>query len=238
MLGFWVTKLLVLCVAVWVLCLEPPVPIKSFVMVVALYALLSFLMDGPGAIITVLIGLKVSPHFDRPWLATSITSFWSERWDLAAGNMLRTLVFEPICEGRLVYDETKAHTSGRPKPLRATLAITLTYAASGLAHEYIFWCLTGHTTGGVWMCFFLSQVPLQMGERVVLRWLKKRGVQLPTWLRIAYVWVVGTAVGWLFFWRPVVSDGVMDDAITSVKGTLTVLAGVLGLELPAILALP
>ena len=52
----------------------------------ALYGLLSALMDGPAAVVVGLTGLRVSPHFDRPWRSTSIASFWSKRWDLAAGG--------------------------------------------------------------------------------------------------------------------------------------------------------
>lgn len=43
--------------------------------------------------------------------------------------------------------------------------------------------LTGHTTGGVWLSFFLVQVPLIVFERLVLAALKRRGVILPDWLR-------------------------------------------------------
>lgn len=62
-----------------------------------LYSLLSCVMDGPGAALSGWAGVAVSPHFDRPWLSTSVASFWSGRWDLAAGNVLRqySLVFEP-----------------------------------------------------------------------------------------------------------------------------------------------
>ncbi len=52
----------------------------------ALYALLSLIMDGPASLAIGLTGLRVSPHFDRPWMATTVASFWSKRWDLAAGG--------------------------------------------------------------------------------------------------------------------------------------------------------
>ena len=44
-------------------------------------------------------GMQVSPHFDSPWSSTSLADFWSRRWDLAAGNTLRKLVYEPVLEG-------------------------------------------------------------------------------------------------------------------------------------------
>jgi hypothetical protein len=54
----------------------------------SLYALLSLIMDGPAALFIGLTGLRVSPHFDQPWLSTSVATFWSKRWDLAAGGWL------------------------------------------------------------------------------------------------------------------------------------------------------
>ena len=54
----------------------------------ALYSLLLLIMDGPAALVIGLTGLRMSPHFDQPWRATSVASFWSKRWDLAAGALL------------------------------------------------------------------------------------------------------------------------------------------------------
>ena len=44
------------------------------------------IMDGPAALLIGLTGLRVSPHFDRPWRSISVATFWSKRWDLAAGE--------------------------------------------------------------------------------------------------------------------------------------------------------
>jgi len=64
-----------------------PLPLPLLATVgMALYALLASIMDGPAALIIGLTGLRVSPHFDRPWRATTVASFWSKRWDLAAGG--------------------------------------------------------------------------------------------------------------------------------------------------------
>ena len=59
-------------------------------------------MDGPGAAISSFLDIPVSPHFHSPWLSSSVASFWNQRWDLAAGNALRALVYEPCMEGSLV----------------------------------------------------------------------------------------------------------------------------------------
>lgn len=49
-------------------------------------SLLSMIMDGPAAALIGLTGLRISPHFDRPWAARSVAGFWSRHWDLAAGG--------------------------------------------------------------------------------------------------------------------------------------------------------
>ena len=47
-----------------------------------LYGLLSSIMDGPAVLLTGLLGLQVSPHFDKPWLSNSTASWWNKRWVL------------------------------------------------------------------------------------------------------------------------------------------------------------
>ena len=64
--------------------------------------MLSSVMDGPGAAISRFLHIKVSRHFNSPWLSTSVASFWNRRWDLSAGNALRAMVYEPILEGKLI----------------------------------------------------------------------------------------------------------------------------------------
>ncbi len=66
---------------------------------VSLYAFLGFAMDGPASLITSLIGLQIAPHFNKPFLAESLTSFWGKRWNLTISNCLRGPVYDPIYEG-------------------------------------------------------------------------------------------------------------------------------------------
>jgi hypothetical protein len=89
-----------------------------------LYGLLSAIMDGPGAAMSQFLGIHVSPHFNSPWLASSVGSFWNARWDLAAGNALRALIFEPIQEGHLISrsleEEEQSQRHMRGKKARRT----------------------------------------------------------------------------------------------------------------------
>jgi D-alanyl-lipoteichoic acid acyltransferase DltB (MBOAT superfamily) len=43
----------------------------------ALYGFITFLMDGPAALLISVMGLKVVPPFDKPWLSQSLADFWS-----------------------------------------------------------------------------------------------------------------------------------------------------------------
>ncbi|KAL4516628.1 hypothetical protein Ndes2526B_g05212 [Nannochloris sp. 'desiccata'] len=75
---------------------------RAFLYGIALYFILSSIMDGPGAFLSSWLGVPVSPHFDQPWLSSSVVTFWSRRWDLAAGNVLRQLIYEPIVEKKII----------------------------------------------------------------------------------------------------------------------------------------
>ena len=77
------------------------------------------------------------PPLLQPFLANSTASWWNKRWDIAAGNTLRAVVFDPICEGRWVHDRRVA--PARPGPLRQLLGSCASFAASGLIHEGIYW---------------------------------------------------------------------------------------------------
>jgi len=68
-----------------------------------LYAFLGFFMDGPATAVTSLIGLKIAPHFNQPYLAASVASFWGARWNLTAANTLRYLIYDTICDGELSF---------------------------------------------------------------------------------------------------------------------------------------
>ena len=52
---------------------------RAFLYGLALYGLLSALMDGPGAVVSQWLGVQVSPHFDKPWLSSGVVPFWNRR---------------------------------------------------------------------------------------------------------------------------------------------------------------
>ena len=211
--------------------------LKSFLYGLALYALLSSIMDGPGAVAAAALHIPVSPHFDQPWLSSSVASFWNSRWDLSAGNALRQLIYDPIMEGSLVLppapkrqqrskkveneDEEKEELqqqqlSSTVRLRRQFIGGSCCFLASGLAHELIFFYLTGHTSGGVWMSYFLVQIPIMVLERMVLKYLEKHRVELPLLLMMVYTVGVETVASCHLFWAPVEKAGVVDRVINSV----------------------
>lgn len=41
-----------------------------------LCAFISFLMDGPAAVLIAALDMRVVPPFDKPWLSTSLADWW------------------------------------------------------------------------------------------------------------------------------------------------------------------
>ena len=83
----------------------------------------------------------MAPHFDAPYLATSVAEFWGRRWNLCAGNALRWAVQEPALERRLVRPARRP--PARSLSQRRLGAAAAAFCASGLMHEIQFMCDTG-----------------------------------------------------------------------------------------------
>lgn len=56
-------------------------------------------MDGPASMVTSMIGLNIAPHFNKPFIAESLTAFWGKRWNLTISNCMRGPIYDPIYEG-------------------------------------------------------------------------------------------------------------------------------------------
>ena len=93
--------------------------------------------------------------------------------------------------------------------------------------------LTGHTTGGVWLSFFLAQAPLIIAERLCYGALKRRGVLLPDWLRTAITVVLVVGTGQHLFWQPTKRYGVAASTIANVQAGMQAALARLGIPLPS-----
>lgn len=168
------------------------------------------------------------------------------RWDLAAGNALRQLIYDPITERKILptppvppSTSTTPPTSpqksspakkskARTAPTAAVVPVlppgrwlqfigtTASFLTSGLIHELIFFYLTGHSSRGRWLAFFLVQVPAMTVERYVLGTLRRWEMMPPQLVLI--LWAVGfqcVATAWLL-WRPIEQEGVIKQVINNV----------------------
>jgi hypothetical protein len=73
--------------------------------------------------------------------------------------------------------------------------------------------MAGRTTGGAWLAFFLLQAPLVVAERLALAGLKRRGVLLPAWLRVAVTLTLVLSAAQLLFWAPAKRWGLVDSVV-------------------------
>ncbi|KAG2437104.1 hypothetical protein HYH02_011362 [Chlamydomonas schloesseri] len=111
----WVAKLVGLGLVVATITLRGsalPRVLLHYLYALGLYFFVGFLMDGPGAVAVEALGLQLVPTFDAPWLSTSLADFWGRRWNITTSSVLRTLVYDPLAEGRLVA--TRHEAPGEP----------------------------------------------------------------------------------------------------------------------------
>jgi hypothetical protein len=159
--------------------------------VFGMYSFLGALGDGPGAVITALCGVSLSPHFNAPFLATSCADFWGRRWNVTAAQLLRRSVYEPIMQGHLLGHDADVdangpdsgkkgrrasfvrHVTWKPSLLRQSAAVCATFVASGIAHELILHQVIEAPWTYEWLLFFSLQGPLLCIEAVLKPYLPR-----------------------------------------------------------------
>eukprot|EP00887_Chlorella_sp_A99_P008212 scaffold12.g8212.t1 len=221
LLARWALKLAANAGVVFLLTVEGiPAPLRTLLYVVALYSMLGVMMDGPASLALSLLGMKLAPHFRPPWLSPSIAGFWGLHWNQAAGNSLRTFVYDPIVQGRLLGPPAPPAVAGadggggapRPSRRRQLAGMSAAFAVSGVVHEVIVWasmrCLTPRLA---WLAFFCIQPALILGERAAAAGVARAlGRPPPAAARAAAGQAALLLVGhWLFF-RPVEQIGMVD----------------------------
>jgi len=209
----WAVKMLLVGGVVWLLSTwqdRMPVILKELAQAFMLYWFLGVLMDGPAAFLSWGLGVSLSPHFDKPYLATSLSDFWSKRWNLTVGNSLRALCYDPIHEGRLIASEA----SYKPRKLRSAMAVCWTFVASGLMHELLIGYINPKGQTGHWLAFFSLQGPLVILESYVK---KHCGFKLPRWCQVLTTISLLLLVGHYFFFPPVIGGHLDQYFFDSVK---------------------
>ncbi|WPT17872.1 Acyl-CoA--sterol O-acyltransferase 1 [Picochlorum sp. SENEW3] len=129
---------------------------------IGLYAFISIIMQAGSVVLQCLpatTSMRVAVDFDKPWESTSLTDFWSRRWNLNTGYSLRYLVYDVIVEQSLVKRQ-KTPAGEAPPRMRRMIAMMAAFAVSGMMHEmflvYLRYSLSSH---GMWMAFFTIQGP-------------------------------------------------------------------------------
>uniref|UniRef100_A0A383VNU6 Wax synthase domain-containing protein n=1 Tax=Tetradesmus obliquus TaxID=3088 RepID=A0A383VNU6_TETOB len=114
---------------------------------------------------------------------------------------------EPVKQGS---SSTNGSTSsqqqhGHMSLLNKGLATAAIFTISGLEHEWFLFLMLGpgEYHPGYWMAFFLVQVPLMIGEGLLLKQLKAAGIRLPKLVRIAAWQGVLLVCAYLFWYPPV-----------------------------------
>ena len=174
---------------------------------IGMYAFLGALGDGPGAVMSSVVGVRLSPHFNNPFISASCADFWGSRWNVTAAYLLRKSVYEPIMQGSLVGTDVDAGQSSvvatpvkkrvtwKPSITRRAIAVCATFLASGIAHELILHQVSGSEMTGEWLLFFALQGPLLCAE-ALLKPLLPRSRLLITPCSLLVLLLIG---GQLFF---------------------------------------
>jgi len=124
------------------------------------------------------IGRNVSPIMNAPVMATSLSEFWSRRWNIAFRDFSQVCVFRPVA-----------------KKWNATAAMWVGFAFSGLVHELAISVPAGAGFGLPMGYFLLQGVGVSVERHAARRGLPVRG-GMCGWLYAALFTV--PAAFWLF----------------------------------------
>jgi hypothetical protein len=235
----------------------PPGYPTAVAYIFGLYALLGVIMDGPAAAAAAAVGIRMSPHFDAPFLSSSLADLWSRRWNLVAGHSLRFLVYDIVAEGRLAA-APRGGPPARVSRARRLVAMTAAFVGSGVMHEilllYVMVCVAvgrGREEGrasarhrppllplppqpgfcpysGYWFVYFTSQALGLIAEGALARAWTARGLPpSPRWLAVPAV--VGSGLLWAhwLFLPPVHNTTLGARVLDSLDGSARWIVGAL-----------
>lgn len=155
-----------------------------------IYLGLEILLGTAAAMARALLGIELEPHFNAPYLSTSLRDFWGRRWNLVVAQTLRHTVYDPIlC--------VSARFMGRK--WASLPAVMCTFLVSALMHELIFYYLGRMRPTWELTWFFLLHGACLVVEIAIKKVVKDR-YRLPrliaTPMTVGFVMVTGL---WLFF---------------------------------------
>uniref|UniRef100_A0A1J3K8V4 Putative long-chain-alcohol O-fatty-acyltransferase 7 n=1 Tax=Noccaea caerulescens TaxID=107243 RepID=A0A1J3K8V4_NOCCA len=141
--------------------------------------------------LTIILGCDLEPHFNEPYLATSLQDFWGRRWNLIVSATLRESVYMPVrrlCQGLI------------SSQYATLIGVFATFIFSGVAHEVVFLYQTREMPTGEVTLFFVLHGVCTTAEVALKRtaFMQRWSVRpVVSWLlTIAFVSVTSV---WLFF---------------------------------------
>ncbi|XP_042040393.1 acyl-CoA--sterol O-acyltransferase 1-like isoform X2 [Salvia splendens] len=155
-----------------------------------MYLMLEMILSLFAAAVKALARVELEPHFNEPYLATSLQDFWGRRWNLMVSNILHPTVYRPVraASARLGL--------GRWAAIPAVLA---TFLVSGLMHELIFYNIGRMRPSGEMIGFFLLH-GVSLSLEIVVKKMCEGRLRLPR--AVAGVLTLGYVIYtsfWLFF---------------------------------------
>lgn len=141
--------------------------LKLFLYCLYVYLVLDIILATTSAAARAICGVELEPHFNEPYLSSSLQDFWGRRWNLMVSRAIRPTVYEPA------LGLWAGLVGRRWAPIPAVL---VTFAVSGLMHEliYYYWARMWPTWEVTW--FFLLHGTCLAAEIAV-----KKAVATATW---------------------------------------------------------
>lgn len=168
------------------------------------------------------LNIKCSPAFDSPFVARSMTIFWSQKWNLVAQHMLKDIFFDCLAEGSLVarpqyYNKPKVGTG------RVLCGMLSVFFASAIMHGFFIMKALNITEFPVlFASYFLVNALVVILEKLMRSVLKRFGVytRSPTFpvkvLLVLYTQTVVHILSHLLFWPDVVRLQFMPNLVDGV----------------------
>ncbi|KGN58561.1 acyl-CoA--sterol O-acyltransferase 1 [Cucumis sativus] len=155
-----------------------------------IYFLLEILIGGAAAFVKATLGVELLPYFDEPYLSVSLQDFWGKRWNLLTSRILRLAVYDPC---------RKLTVGIVGKKASAMVALTATFAVSGLMHELIYFYMGRLAPTWEVTCFFLLH-GVSLSAEMAMKSAVRGRLKVPRIISTGFTWwFVMTTSSWLFF---------------------------------------
>ncbi|AAF79269.1 F12K21.17 [Arabidopsis thaliana] len=167
-----------------------------------LYLVLDVLLTIVNALLTIILGCDLEPHFNEPYLATSLQDFWGRRWNLMVPAIFRPGVYHPmrsVCQPQMRSDWARF------------MGCWTTFFVSGLIHELVYFYINRETPTWEVTWFFVLQGVCTAMEKAVKR--KTRWSLSPMLSRLITVGFL-VVTGYFLFFRQIERSNMLERRAT------------------------